>query len=115
MKTMGPRKIGSLSNIHQRYSSRRDKQGDRLHSLAHDIINQLTVLNLSCSQIRAAAASQRPPHAIDVDHIENALSEMARLVAALARQKHTNLPAKHTSENVYVLFESDPVTTTGLT
>jgi hypothetical protein len=43
-----------------------------------------------------------------VDHIENALSEMARLVAALARQKHTNLPAKHTSENVYVLFESDP-------
>ena len=61
MKTMGPRKIGSLSNIHQRYS-----------------------------------------------HIENALIEMARLVAALARQKHTNLPAKHTSENVYVLFESDP-------
>ena len=26
MRTMGPRKIGSLSNIHQRYSSRRDKQ-----------------------------------------------------------------------------------------
>lgn len=108
MKTMGPRKIGSLSNVHQRYSTRRDKQGDRLHSLTHDIINQLTVLNLSCSQIRAAAASQRPPHAIDVDHIENALSEMGRLVAALARQKHTDLPAKHTSENVYVLFESDP-------
>ena len=108
MKTMGPRKIGSLSNIHQRYSSRRDKHGDRLHSLAHDIINQLTVLNLSCSQIRAAATSQRPPHAIDVDHIENALSEMGRLVAALARQKHTDLPAKQTSENVYVLFESDP-------
>jgi hypothetical protein len=107
MRIMEPRRIVGSSDIgpKQPRSSRRAKRGERFHGLAHDIMNQLTILSLSCSQIRAAVASQCPPHDTDMERIENAVAEMARLMAALARQKHTHGWGTQSPPND-VLFDS---------
>lgn len=96
MKTMEPRAIGGLSDIEpkQRASSRSAKRGERFDGLAHDIINQLTVISLSCSQIRTAAGTQRPPHVGDIDCIEKAVTQMAQLVATW-RQRDMDLLKSH--------------------
>ena len=99
MKSMEPRAIGDLFDIEPKQRpSGSAKRGERFDGLAHDIINQLTVISLSCSQIKTAAETQRPPHVGDIECIEKAVTQMAQLVATLARQRDTGLPKSHLRE-----------------
>ena len=50
MKSMEPRAIGDLFDIEPKQRPTGSaKRGERFDGLAHDIINQLTVISLSCS------------------------------------------------------------------
>ena len=85
--------------------------------LAHQIVNQLTVINLGCFKLRATLKDAGASVNADIDQLENAVSEMNVLVEILSHledqptvpgvavcAKTPNPDARPV--NVYPLFET---------
>lgn len=67
-----------LANKHQRRSS-------DLRRLAHELINQLTVINLSCFKIRSGTVAENEPAILNqLDLIEKTVAEAAEILANLS-------------------------------
>lgn len=81
-----------------------------IHQLIHEVLNQLTVMNLCCFKFRMAAAELlRPSVLADIDRIESAVIEITTLLEKLSQAK-TPTTAECTqpepnSHNVYPLFK----------
>jgi hypothetical protein len=89
----------------------------RLDRLAHEMANQLTIMNLGCFKIRAAVRSLGDPIVADIARIEKAVAEMTSLIEAWPHVGERNSAAKQApvilrpkrsakSSNVYALFSS---------
>jgi hypothetical protein len=113
---MRPTKVRSLSTHLQR-SRRRARQAKKiraqedLHRFAHEIANQLTIINLSCFKLRGALAKGLPASPLgDLERVERAVLEMTNLVQTLGRPEddpttNPQAPASQTT-NVYRLFDA---------
>jgi len=89
-----------------------------LDRLAHQIVNQLTVINLSCFKLRATVKDAGASVNADIDRLENAVTEMNDLVEILSRLEDQptapdvavcpKTPAYPNARpvNVYPLFET---------
>jgi hypothetical protein len=55
--------------------------------LVHEIVNQLTVMNLCCFKFRAAQAYLPPSSLADIDRMETAVAEIAALLGNIAKSK----------------------------
>jgi hypothetical protein len=61
-------------------------QGTEPHHLVHEMLNQLTVMNLSCFRFRAAAEKCCPPSLlIEIQRMERAVTEMTALLERVAQ------------------------------
>lgn len=87
---------------------------DDLRRIAHELANQLTIVNLSCSKLRAACAKDLASiYARDLDNVETAVAAMAGLMRTLHQidaepctpGRDRVRPARQTA-NVYRLFDS---------
>jgi len=89
-----------------------------LRPLAHQIVNQLTVINLSCFKLRVTLKDIAASTAGDIERLQNAVAEMNRLVEGLSEIQDSSpapgIPAHSKSrvtahpppDNVYPLFET---------
>jgi len=64
-----------------------DASASETHRLVHEIVNQLTVMNLCCFKFRAAQAYLPPSSLADIDRMENAVTEIAALLGNIAKSK----------------------------
>ena len=85
---MDDRKITQLTAVvapfpPKRRRARRPRSVDLGH-LAHQIANQLTVLNLSCFKLSAALKNTPQPLQDDIGRLQNAVEEMQSLVEILS-------------------------------
>lgn len=116
---MRPTKIRSLSTHLQR-SRQRARQAKKtraqedLHHFAHEIANQLTIINLSCFKLRGALAKGLPASSLgDLERVEGAVMEMTRLVQTLHRPEDDPAPTttpqdplSQKTTKVYRLFDA---------
>ena len=66
-----------------------------LSRIAHQIANQLTVINLSCFKLRCAAGAPLPVSILEnIERVEKAVAEVTSLVQAL----HLEENPTHTSD-----------------
>jgi hypothetical protein len=98
---------GEKQNAHQI----RQPRAQDLHRLAHEIANQLTVINLSCFRIRGNAAKALPASSLrNLERVERAIAEITAFVETLRRVDDQPegtpqaAPSPQTT-NVYPLFE----------
>ena len=96
-----------------------DASASETQRLVHEIVNQLTVMNLCCFKFRAAQAYLPPSSLADIDRMETAVAEIAALLGNIAKSKPPKpsvspLPDPRQSEppqvqsqpsNVYLLFK----------
>jgi len=93
-------------------TNKHPSQWSDLRQLSHELVNYLTVINLSCDKIRNAAVIKNQPGILSqLDLVEKTVSEAADLLATLAKD-HAS-PADSRSEptfggKVYPLFQSKP-------
>jgi hypothetical protein len=64
-----------------------DTSASETHRLVHEIVNQLSVMNLCCFKFRAAQAYLPPSSLADIDRMETAVAEIAALLANIAKSK----------------------------
>ena len=64
-----------------------DASTSETHRLVHEIVNQLSVMNLCCFKFRAAQAYLPPSSLADIDRMENAVTEIAALLGNIAKSK----------------------------
>ena len=64
-----------------------DASASETHRLVHEIVNQLSVMNLCCFKFRAAAEAGVPSSLTDIDRLENAVTEIAALLGNIAKSK----------------------------
>ena len=95
-----------------------DSPAARLRPLAHQIVNQLTVINLSCFKLRVTLKDIAANAAGDIERLQHAVAEMNRLVEVLSQIQDSSpapgIPARAKSritahpppDNVYPLFET---------
>jgi hypothetical protein len=114
--------VPNTSPRKQKHSSRRQRKSKPraldLDRLAHEMINQLTVIQLSCFQLRGAIARGLDSSVlVDIDRMENTVVEMTSLLECLSAQEvwaqPTSAHGAKTSErspaksaNVYRLFKA---------
>jgi hypothetical protein len=87
---------------------------DDIHRLVHEIANQLTIINLSCFKLRAAAAKGLPATPLEeLENVERAVVEMTNLIQILRRPENeptsttnSQSPVFQPATNVYRLFDS---------
>ena len=73
-----------------------DASTSETQRLVHEIVNQLSVMNLCCFKFRAAQAYLPPSSLADIDRMENAVTEIAALLGILLRNpKHQNRWTAH--------------------
>jgi hypothetical protein len=89
-----------------------------LDRLAHEIVNQITVINLSCFKLRATLKNVAATVNPDIERLEKAVAEMNSLIEMLsqieAQAAASNISAcpkatanaNSTPTNVYPLFET---------
>ena len=66
-----------------------DASASETQRLVHEIVNQLTVMNLCCFKFRAAQAYLPPSSLADIDRMETAVAEIAALLGNIAKSKPT--------------------------
>jgi hypothetical protein len=64
-----------------------DASTSETQRLVHEIVNQLSVMNLCCFKFRAAQAYLPPSSLADIDRMENAVTEIAALLGNIAKSK----------------------------
>lgn len=64
-----------------------DASASETHRLVHEIVNQLSVMNLCCFKFRAAQAYLPPSSLADIDRMETAVAEIAALLGNIAKSK----------------------------
>src|SRR4030095_13605438 len=64
-----------------------DASTSETHRLVHEIVNQLSVMNLCCFKFRAAQAYLPPSSLADIDRMETAVAEIAALLGNIANSK----------------------------
>ena len=64
-----------------------DASTSETQRLVHEIVNQLSVMNLCCFKFRAAQAYLPPSSLADIDRMENAVTEIAALLDNIAKSK----------------------------
>jgi hypothetical protein len=93
--------------------------GPELHPVVHKMLNQLTIMNLSCFKFRAAAESCCSLSLlVEVERIEHAVTEMTSLLESVSQAaiskaiarvlgvvEGSDRRAAQTQSNVYPLFE----------
>ena len=67
-----------------------DASTSETQCLVHEIVNQLTVMNLCCFKFRAAQAYLPPSSLADIDRMETAVAEIAALLGDIAKSKTPN-------------------------
>jgi hypothetical protein len=70
-----------------RKQTREDASTSETQRLVHEIVNQLSVMNLCCFKFRAAQAYLPPSSLADIDRMENAVTEIAALLGNIAKSK----------------------------
>lgn len=86
------------------------------HHLVHEMLNQLTVMNLSCFKFRAAAEKCCPPSLlVEIERMERAVVEMTALLESVSQAANSKVIGRalgvvHGSDgkpasNVYPLFK----------
>ena len=56
-----------------------------LRRVLHELMNQLTIMNFSCSKFRGAADLTDHSIAIDIDNMENTIVDMTALVESVSQ------------------------------
>lgn len=119
---MGPGKISSIHpNLRRSKLARRRKKPrvprNNFYRIAHEIANQLTIINLSCFKLRGALANEIASVSGNLDKVERAVLEIATLIQVLPSPEdespsQTNgLPADSSrANNVYRLFDPESKT-----
>lgn len=84
-----------------------------LRRLSHELFNQLTLIHLSCFQIRGAVSAERACAVLaQIERIEKAAEEITDLLANLPAERDSNPGDCSTGQspagNVYPLFKSGP-------
>jgi len=64
-----------------------DASTSETQRLVHEIVNQLSVMNLCCFKFRAAQAYLPPASLADIDRMETAVAEIAALLGNIAKSK----------------------------
>ena len=64
-----------------------DASTSETQRLVHEIVNQLSVMNLCCFKFRAAQAYLPPSSLADIDRMETAVAEIAALLGNIAKSK----------------------------
>jgi hypothetical protein len=64
-----------------------DASTSETQRLVHEIVNQLSVMNLCCFKFRTAQAYLPPSSLADIDRMENAVTEIAALLGNIAKSK----------------------------
>jgi hypothetical protein len=64
-----------------------DTSTSETQRFVHEIVNQLTVMNLCCFKFRAAQAYLPPSSLADIDRMETAVAEIAALLDNIAKSK----------------------------
>ncbi|HKY09283.1 MAG TPA: hypothetical protein VJQ55_13615 [Candidatus Binatia bacterium] len=106
-----------LPAAHSKERSRPPKHlsgaADGLRRIAHEIANQLTIVNLSCFRIRGKAKALPPLSLEDLARVEQAVIDISNLVQALRELESEPAPApkprssaSRGATNVYPLFDS---------
>ena len=72
-----------------------DASASETQRLVHEIVNQLTVMNLCCFKFRAAQAYLPPSSLADIDRMETAVAEIAALLGILRNPNHQNRWTAH--------------------
>jgi hypothetical protein len=87
-----PVSVSRLPRLTRRARKRRLVGIDRL---AHQIANQLTVINLTCFKLRGAIKDLPQSIDTDIETLESAVAEMNNLVELLSQlQEQTNPPER---------------------
>lgn len=94
--------------------------GSELHHWVHEMLNQLTIMNLSCFKSRTAAESCCPSSLlVEIERMEQAVTEMTSLLESVSQAADSNAiarvlgvvegsdrsAARTSPSNVYPLFE----------
>lgn len=90
---------------------------NEFHRIAHEIANQLTIINLSCFKLRGALANEIAALPGSLEKVERAVFEIATLIQVLSSPEdepppeRNDVPADSSrTNNVYRLFDPDPTT-----
>ena len=70
-----------------------DASTSETQRLVHEIVNQLSVMNLCCFKFRAAQAYLPPSSLADIDRMENAVTEIVALLDNIIAKSKTPKPA----------------------
>ena len=112
-----PTKLIRLPNTSpkkQKHASRRQRKIKPreldLDHLAHEMINQLTVIQLSCFKLRGAAAQRLTRSETDgIERVEKAVADMTLLVDMMRSGSQVSpKSARDPASNVYHLFDPTP-------
>src|SRR6476660_5415470 len=95
-----------------RSKKKQQKRKPRVGKLAHDLLNELSIIKLSCFRLRRQASSLTPAGVRDLDNIENAILEAAG-VAETIREKLAG-GQKEESERPVELVTSAPIAKTNV-
>ncbi len=84
-----------------------------IHRIVHEVANQLTVINLSCSKLRGTVAKLLSGSSLDeLERVERAVLEMTTLVRSLRQveedpqaQNSSHAPSQPLPANVYQVFD----------
>lgn len=79
----------------RRRRTRRPRPIDLAH-LAHQIANQLTVINFTCFKLRAGLKNTTHPLQADIGRLQNAVEEMQSLVEILSHLQARSKPGDTT-------------------
>jgi hypothetical protein len=119
---MGPGKISSLHpNLRRSKLARRRKKPrvprNKFYRIAHEIANQLTIINLSCFKLRGVLANEVAAVSENLEKVERAVLEISTLAQVLSSpEDEPALPRNDLSadspraNNVYRLFDPEPKT-----
>ena len=66
-----------------RRKKKQQKRKPRIGKLAHDLLNELSIIKLSCFRLRQQATNLTAAGARDLDTIENAITEAAGLAETI--------------------------------
>ena len=84
-----------------------DASASETQRLVHEIVNQLTVMNLCCFKFRAAQAYLPPSSLADIDRMEAAVAEIAALLGSPLPDPRQSEPPQVQAQpsNVYLLLK----------
>jgi SMC interacting uncharacterized protein involved in chromosome segregation len=118
MKAKNNRAPAPVPRLSQARSQTKKPRVAGLQRLAHQIVNQLTVINLSCFKLRTTLKNNAPFVNADIQRLEKAVTDMNVLVETLSQlEEHSaatsiaanpkaTVIANNKADNVYPLFET---------